>query len=207
MYRSNLYIPVLIFLFLSLFCGCHKREETSVSVFPEHLLREGDLVFRRGTGIASRLVLAADRKGMYSHIGIVICRDSVWEVIHAVPGEPDFRGDPDRVKMEPVQRFFARDRAACGALMRVQGDPARNRLAARQALACYEAGMLFDHQYDLSDSTRVYCTELVQRCYLKEGTDLAEERITPLNVPALNGSYILPSDISNHPQIELIYQF
>ncbi len=176
-------------------------------VFPEHLLQEGDLVFRRGTGIASHMVLVADKKGLYSHIGIVICHEGMWQVIHAVPGEPDFRGDSDRVKMEPLYRFFAPDRAACGALMRVQGNPARNRLAARHALACYEAGMLFDHRYDLSDSTRVYCTELIQRSYLKEGTDLAKGRITSVSLPALNGSYILPSDISHNSQIELIYQF
>jgi len=187
--------------------GCRTEENTQVYVFPEHLLQEGDLVFRRGTGIASRMVLAADQKGMYSHIGMVVRHDEVWKVIHAVPGEPDFKGDPDRVKMEPIHRFFASDRAACGALMRFQGDSMINKMAAIQALKFYEAGLLFDHDYNLSDSSRIYCTELVQRSYSYEGADLAEGRMTKISLPALSGSYILPSDISSNSHIELIYQF
>ena len=74
--------------------------------------REGDLLFRRGEGVASHFVLIADKGGVYSHIGILVKDSGNWKVVHAVPGEPDYENEPDRVKMEPVERFFNRERAA-----------------------------------------------------------------------------------------------
>jgi Orthopoxvirus protein of unknown function (DUF830). len=72
----------------------------------DSLLREGDVVFRRGAGLISRAVLAADEDGQFSHIGIVVRNGNNWMVVHAVPGEPEFKGDSDRVKMEPIASFF-----------------------------------------------------------------------------------------------------
>ena len=76
----------------------------------DSLLREGDVVFRRGTGLISRAVLAADEDGQFSHIGIVVRNGNHWMVVHAVPGEPEFKGDSDRVKMEPIASFFCSEK-------------------------------------------------------------------------------------------------
>ena len=47
-------------------------------------------------------------KEVYSHVGILKQIDNEWFVIHAVPDEPDFEGDTDRVKTDPLSRFFVR---------------------------------------------------------------------------------------------------
>ena len=72
------------------------------------------------------MVLAADREGTYSHTGILKKKDGQWYVIHAVPGEPDFKDDPDRVKMETVEVFFEERKAINGAIMRIAEDSASN---------------------------------------------------------------------------------
>lgn len=188
--------------------SCHSNNsENNIRHFPDSLFREGDLVFRRGTGIVSRAVLYADQNGMYSHIGILTNDSCGWQVIHAVPGEPDFPGDPDRVKKEPVEVFFSHGRTKTGAVMRIDGKRESIERAVEQAERYYRSGTPFDHQYDLRDTSKMYCTELVFRVFSDAGIDLTNNRTSRINIPGFKGDYILPGDIQKSPLIRLIYCF
>jgi len=105
-------LKTILFLTLVL-VGCQGSSDKAPLPIelPQELFRDGDIAFRRGTGITSRAVLAADREGAYSHTGILKKKAGQWYVIHAVPGEPDFKDDPDRVKMETVEVFFEKRKA------------------------------------------------------------------------------------------------
>ena len=83
-------------------------------------LRAGDLVFRRGGSLSSRAVVMADTDKGYSHIGMVVDSAGKAMIVHAVPYEPDFKGDFDRVKLETPQRFFLSDRAIVGEVRRLE---------------------------------------------------------------------------------------
>lgn len=202
-------LPLSIFLFLFLVLNCHEKKQTTSQVFAfdENMLREGDIVFRRGVGMASRMVLVADAHGVFSHIGIVVNDMGQWKVVHAVPGEPDFEGDPDRVKLEKVCDFFTPQRTVRGAVMRVKGDSIKNVRAAQHAMKLFKKHLLFDHSYDCKDSTKLYCSELIQFVYDREGVDLLENRISRINIPGLKGDFILPSDIQKSTVLNLIYDF
>ena len=90
-----------------LLAGCTSGEPFR-NILPEDFeLRTGDVVFRRGGGFTSKVVLAADVNGEYSHIGIVVDSAGTKMIVHAVPDEPDYEGDEDRVKMEAPERFFS----------------------------------------------------------------------------------------------------
>ena len=201
--------PLTVLYFLLLMTGCHESKKVSPRVFNlnEDLLREGDLLFRRGTGIASQMVLVADTKGVYSHIGILVKEEGRWKVVHAVPGEPDFEGDIDRVKIEELQDFFDASKAVRGAVMRVKDDSICHIRAALHAIRLFKAHVLFDHSYNNKDSTELYCSELIQLVYAKEGIDLVEGRISRINIPGLKGEFILPSDIQTSSHLNLIYDF
>lgn len=189
--------------------GCWEstNREAAPAKLPQELFREGDIVFRRGTGLTSRAVLAADREGAYSHIGILTQKDGQWHVIHAVPGEPDFKGDPDRVKMEDAAVFFEPEKAVSGAVMRVTDEAEAASRAALYARHLYEARVPFDHDYDLADTTRMYCTELVDFVYRKAGIDVPQGRISHVNIPGFRGDYLLPNDIVQSKRLCLIYNF
>lgn len=187
--------------------ACQSEGNREIRCLPTEKFRNGDLVFRRGTGITSRVVLAANGRGSYSHAGVLKKEGEKWHVIHAVPDEPDFPGDVDRVKKEPVEAFFTHGRAARGAVMRVSGDTAVAQRAAGHADALYQAGILFDHAYDLTDTTALYCTELIDLIYRSEGIDLPEGRSTPVHLPGMNGTYLLPDDLASSSRLELIYSF
>lgn len=229
---------VLLLTALSLAVGCRDGKEARRDLASiEALLQEGDIVFRRGSGATSRAVLAADKGGVYSHIGIVVrlplgrtdARDigdgeqatagSDWRIVHIVPGEPDACDVRDRIKMERPEDFFAHDRAVEGAVMRVEaetkdeatgeddamdGIPAR---AARRALKLAATELAFDHDYDLSDTTRMYCTELVHHVFMCEGLDLTAGKRSRLNAPVFSGDYIFPTDILRNSHLKTIYRF
>ncbi len=205
MYRSYIIDTFWRFLISFLFIGCVNQKE--MKPFPEELLKEGDLVFRRGSGLASRAILGVDKNGMYSHIGIVVCDSGRWQVVHAVPGEPDYEGDRDRVKKEDVQRFFGRDKTVMGALMRLDNDSLIAVKAASKAMEVYRRDILFDHTYNLEDSTAMYCTELVLFAYKYAGVDLAEGRMTEVTIPGFSGVYLFPSGIAQNEHLRLIYDF
>lgn len=175
----------------------------------EEHLREGDLLFRRGIGIAGATVRALDRGGRYSHVGVAVRSDSGWMVVHAVPSEPDFDGDIDRVKCEPVDRFYSGFRASAGCIMRLRDTlnsaaPAR---AAREALRLSRLRVPFDHEYAWEDTTRLYCTQLVAYVYSLSSVDLAEDRRTRCTLTGLAGDYVFPSDVAQSPLLTLIHSF
>ena len=188
-------------------CQKDKKEEKGL---PVEQFRSGDIVFRRGTGIMSRTVLAADdRGGAYSHVGILVRGQRKWKVVHAVPGEPDFEGDPDRVKMEDISLFFAPEKALCGGVMRLkkESDSLKACRASEYATDIYRRHTLFDHAYVREDTTRMYCTELVEFVYRKVGIDLVEERVSRIRVPCFAGDYVFPSALQESSCLKLVYSF
>lgn len=191
----------------AMLASCADREQRSI--LPEGCeLHAGDVVFRRGSGLTSRAVLAADRHGAYSHIGIVVDSCGVMMVVHAVPGEPDYEGDPDRVKMDTPRRFFSSMNATIGEVKRLRGDSATAVLAARYAMEVYRRGTLFDHDYDDADTTKMYCCELVDFAYRKAGRSLAGRKRHYFHLPGLEPiRCILPSDICNNAALKTIVTF
>jgi hypothetical protein len=190
------------------------------------VVREGDIVFRRGGGLTSRAVLAADRGGVYSHVGIVVRDGAQYKIVHLVPGEPESDGTRDRIKMEGLELFFSPDRAQRGAIARVATEVAEGgpgvagmsaeggdvaglgREAACRARELYEAGVMFDHEYDLEDSTRMYCTELIYQVYRHAANlDIAAGKRSHINLPGFGGDYILPTDIAESTYSTIIYKF
>lgn len=91
--------------------------------------------------------------------------------------------------------------------MRIAEDSASAYRAAVRAERLYHAHVLFDHDYNLADTTRLYCTELVDFVYKKQGIDLPEGRISHVNIPGFKGDYLLPNDIAQSKRLCLIYYF
>lgn len=186
--------------------GCGGRPQGTI--MPDGVeLRPGDVVLRTGSGLMSRAVIMADRGGVYSHVGIVADSAGVAVVVHAVPDEPDYDGDPDRVKMETAERFYTRMNAQAGCVMRC-GDSAVAARAAEVAVRVYRRGTLFDHDYDSADTTRMYCCELVEFAYAEAGMPLAVAPRHSYNVPGLRlDSIMLPSDFRESPRLSVVTEF
>lgn len=184
--------------------GCHKSV-TDATLLPDTLqLEVGDVVFRRCTGLASRMVIWSDADGMFSHTGIVVDSAGKKMVIHAVPGEPDFPGDPDRVKMEPVERFFSTAHAiSAGACRPVNAEAGQQ--AARVAWEKYKEGILFDHAFDDNDTSQLYCTELITHAYHRAGVELVGNERDTIDLPGMHFRCIMPSHLFHSTQLYPIF--
>lgn len=196
----------LLFIAAVMLSGC-VEQASDRSILPADVrLRAGDVVFRRGGSVLSRSVVALDAKGKYSHVGIVVDSAGQAMVIHAVPQEPDFEGDPDRVKMDPPERFFSIRNAVVGEVCRMQ-DSLAAEAAAREAWRLYRKRLLFDHDYDGEDSTRMYCTELVASAYERAGVGLLTGSPRHIDLPGLRVECYFPSDIYESGLLESVRKF
>lgn len=180
---------------------CTKSRET-VILDGQEAFREGDLVLRCGYGTESHIVTETSNSN-YSHIGILHfdAGKSQWMVVHAVPGEAG-KGKPEWLKAEPIADFFAPDRAIRGAWMRVDCPDSIAEAATRYALQKVAKRVEFDNDYLLSDTTQLYCTEMVWQAFLHQGLDISDQRRH--NVPTLfseDGECIFPCDIEMSSKI------
>lgn len=183
-------------------CTNNRAYDTQV-VIDSTVLRNGDLLLRTGYGAESGMVTNLSG-GEYSHIAIAYQEEGIWLAVHAVPGETENMSDTDYLKMEPVELFYSPQRAHCGAIARVDCSDMQAQRAVEYAIDKVRRKFAFDHKYRLSDTTEYYCTELIHRAYLAQGTDLAENRAHELPMPGTEGLFIFPSDIIRSPHIEWI---
>ena len=180
----------LLILYLT---GC-RRDGELVELAGQEAFREGDLVMRCGRGAESRAVTTASG-APYSHIGL-LHYDKEWTVVHVVPGEAP-KGVPDTVKCEPIGEFFSAEKACRGAWMRVRCGDDVAAAAVRYALQKQQEGVVFDYDYQLTDTQRLYCTELVYLSYLHQGVDVTDgRRHSSLPFFCQDDIVIFPNDIS-----------
>jgi hypothetical protein len=177
------------------------------TILPDNVeLKAGDVVFRRGAGFTSQAVLLAEKGGVYSHTGIVVDSAGVLMIVHAVPGEPEFDGDEDRVKMELPEVFFHPMRAQQGAVCR-HADSCAAQQAAIRAIQTYRRHPLFDHDYDDTDTTRLYCTELVVHAYSQTTCPMKDVRHQHLHLVGFEADCILPSDVLGCKELKQVATF
>ena len=165
-------------------------------------LKAGDLVFRRGRSLTSRMVLAADQRSAYSHVGIVVLTDDGPRVVHAIPGE-DF-DEPMPLQVEPVASFTeAASAVSIRRLKEAGADYAEH--AAGIALSYVHDSVLFDADFNLQSRDAMYCTELVWHAYRDAGLDLVDGVFVELVIPFGEGPYILPSSLLGSPYLTEVF--
>jgi uncharacterized protein YycO len=167
-------------------------------------LKNGDLIFRKGRSIQSRIVLMADKNPEYSHIGIIYYYKDKPFVIHSVPKED---GDVDEfIKMESVDDFLDEEKAAKFAVYRLINYPDyTTETASKFAYNCYLKKFSFDNKYDLKSDTELYCTELIWKAYKQAGTDLVNNRLQEINFLIIKREMIMPGSIIESELLKKIF--
>lgn len=192
-------------------CACHNNRPNQSTIIPDTVVRvcrEGDIVLREGTAIESRVVSAADRRSHFTHCGLVARMGKELVVIHAVPQEPDYEGDVDRVKAEPIRQFFSTKRAKRGCVLRCLTDSATAHRAAQKAVELVRRRTLFDHDYNDRDTTQMYCSELVVFAYASAGMEFRGlHRSDYFLVTTRLHNVLLPSEFTNAEQVQRIADF
>lgn len=190
---------LLYIILISIVClttGC--REKHAYTLYKGQELKAGDIVLRCGSGMTSRAVQMADGGGCYSHVGIVVDSAGTLMIVHAVPHEHEDPKDEETVKMDTPEIFFSSMRTSNGRIMSYS-DSTMARAAAQVAMEIYRKAIIFDHDYDINDTTRMYCSELVEYAYKKgTGISITENARHNVNLPVFTfKNVILPSDFTN----------
>lgn len=183
----------------------NKHNETKESIqIDKTILKTGDLIFRRGLSLISNIVLLADKGSEFSHVGMICVKDDDVFVIHITTDESD--DGVDRVKLDYLAQFLRIDRAAETAVYRLK-DAFQLRYAGisvENALKFYDQNILFDAALDLTDSQKLYCTELIWKAYYNSGIDLINSKFDELSTPLGKGLFILPGNLLKSPYLKPI---
>ena len=200
--KSILLLATVLFL-----GGCMGGPQEKECILPRDCqLQTGDIVFRKGCGVTSHAVVMAEGNGDYSHVGIVVDSAGHTMIVHAVPDEPDFEGDVDRVKMDTPERFFSAVNALKGEVRRYKNPEVARRVAAK-AVEIYRRHTLFDHDYDESDTTKLFCTELVTFSFESVGSPLRDVPRSTLNLLGMHLNCALPSDLLESKSFKTVRRF
>ena len=189
-----------ILLILLLITSCRSGGNDYVVTPPEipiSNLRSGDIAFRLGRTLESRVIAT---EGGYSHVGIVIRLDSTLQIAHIEPS----RGGSELTKYESLEQFFHPDNATSGAVMRIEGLGSEQQASVENYLFSCK-NITFDHDYKLSDTTQMYCTELAFRAFSEIGIDITNG--IRHRVPLAQEEVILPTDISNNDRLVEIWRY
>ena len=191
---------IVVSFTIAMSCSNHTFNSHTQVMYDTAELRNGDLLFRNGIGYESRVVTGLS-DGKFSHIGIAYHNGIQWNVIHAVPGENE-KGEPEYLKCEPLAEFYQKSRAKLGGSARVSCTDSIANIIVERALNIVKRKVVFDNNYEINDTTELYCTELVRHVYLAEHIDLCEDRWHRIPVINTKAHVIFPEDIWNSPLIE-----
>jgi len=199
-------VSILLYIVINIL-HIRANQNHSTNAFSYDLaLKNGDIVFRKGRSMESRVVLITDRSSSYSHVGVIYMLNEIPYVIHTVPDESEIC--VDYVKMEKLSVFFSSENASIGSVFRLKEQYANfAKLAALTAKSYFDDKFIFDDAFDLRSENKLYCTELVWRAYQKVGIDLIQGKFDKLFLPFVKGFIVLPSSLLNSFYLEEIYHY
>ena len=192
---------ILGLLALSVRCSASHSVACSEVEIPTADFRQADIAFRLGRTLQSEAI-ASQGVGGYSHIGVLVEIDSALHVVHI---EPTRRGS-EKVKTETLREFFHPERSAAGCVMRYSGVNDSLRVILADYIKRYlDSEITFDHDYQLSDSSRMYCTELVESVYSHIGVALSQGK--RIRLPLAKEPVILPSAIYENDSLVNVWSY
>ncbi len=204
--RLHVGLCTLLILLSASMAGCG-ISGSAPQLPPNSALQNCDIAMRKGGSAANIFLSAADTGMQYTHAGIIIFIENEPMVIHSVPDEAE-PGDIDRIKIEPLSDFYWGLKALAGAIFRPTSlSDEQRRVATKEAYRWYEKRVPFDADYELGDTSKIYCTELLNLAFDKVGYDVSAGNFTELESGLFIGKFIFPSDIIDNTDMELIYSF
>ncbi|MBL7923289.1 MAG: hypothetical protein JNL88_03735 [Bacteroidia bacterium] len=162
-------------------------------------LQTGDLVFRDGYGLVSRMFRqTSSGEAEYSHAGVVWCRNGSTYVLHLQQEKPGVS-----LLVESIRDFWSADCCSKGAVYRL--DLPREALARieQRMMLDRQSGLQFDEDFDLQNDSRMYCTEWIRHLVISATGDSAYFPLTT----AGDFSYIAPDNLYRNRHARFIYKF
>ena len=127
------------------------------------LLRSGDIILRRGYGMFSDAIIRVQSsKYPVSHCAMILADSGKFHVMHSLSSSVS---PIDGAQTQGLQRFL--NESVPGSILVVRLKSSRDTVQQLIDKVKYYSDLHvpFDHEFDRSDTTKYYCTELFQHCF------------------------------------------
>lgn len=129
-------------------------------------LKDGDVILRRGNSIFSELIARnfPASEGM-SHCGFIFKIDGQYQVIHTISKS---LSDIDGIRINTLEKFVREAKQNRICIIRYHKKLNSDSMKER-CLALLKQKIPFDNDFDLNDSSKLYCSELLRYVYQEQG--------------------------------------
>jgi len=179
-----------------------KEKQKQSSVTPStNRLRSGDLIFRDGKSYISRTLKQFNRKdSRFSHAGIIHLEGNQAFVYHCIGGEENVT---NKMKKETLSSFCSPTEINTYAIYRPALSKAQIHLLDSITGSYYTKGIEFDTHFNINDSRKMYCTELIYNVFDQL---LGAENFISLTDIA-GQKYVSCDNIFLQPQMKELYNY
>jgi hypothetical protein len=133
-------------------------------------IQSGDLITRMGMDITSFLLSKINTKDTaFSHCGIALIENDTVFIYHSMGGE--FNPDQKMLR-EPLNHFANPEHSKAIGIFRPKLTPEQYKALSNNIVEKYNAGLMFDMDFDLATDERQYCAEMVAKCLGKALNDM-----------------------------------
>ncbi len=171
-------------------CISCERKLPASCAYSGEVLEEGNLVFRKGRNNLSRIVTTL-HKGVFSHVGILWKDNGRWSVIHA-------SDEAGCVVSEPLDSFVSSAQATCWGVGHLRFSERQIGLFLSYAKEKLREKTSFDYTFNMAETSRMYCTELVYDASLYARMPLIRETRGQWR-------YLYPQDFWQNPKVSKRY--
>lgn len=177
-------IAIGFYLFLRVYEYRSQQEQVfcNYSLSPEEisLLHDGDIILRHGYGFVSDMIVETlNDSSSVSHCAILTKQNGFWIVVHSVSSS---LVDVDGVQWQDLATFVRQSKKNTIVVLRykhAKNDSARARIGTR-AMYYLNKKIPFDNAFDLFDSSKFYCSELLWAVFRDEfGVDIFKSKYRP----------------------------
>lgn len=128
------------------------------------MIQSGDLILRAGNDFTSESLRHLNQRNQsYSHCGIASIENGQVYVYHALGGE--FNPD-QKIRRDQLQHFADPVSNRSMAVYRYYEPAMENDRLVAKAQQMYQAGIMFDMEFNLQTDERMYCAEYVYKALL-----------------------------------------
>ena len=165
---------VTFFIFIIFLSSCKTDESVRDSAISssnkltfeefKQTVSEGDIVLKRGKGpISQTIVKTLMEKIPLSHCAIVVGKNDSLTLVNSISGTLT---ENDGLQYTSLNQFYSDALQGSIFILRAK-DRTRALEIQDEALRLYAKNIPFDHDFDHTDSTKLYCSEFVENVLFK----------------------------------------
>lgn len=173
-------------------------EPAVLSAEERRALQHGDILLRRGFGMVSNYIASFLREEYeVTHCGFVVLQEGQEpQILHTASDE-----QVDGIYLEPLEDFLADSYHSSLALVRTKGTQAQREAVVQQCLGYLERDIPFDMRFDHSDSSEMYCVEMMWYAFRQ----VYEDDLLPRRIQGVGVEVFRMDNFFDTTHFELIF--